>query len=148
LPCGKPRFSPWVGKIPGGGHTNPLQYSCLENPHGQRSLVGCSPWGHRVGHDWETKQECYHLWNNHNHFSLKNIVGSWLILSYTQPQIISACSALPGINASKDYTLVWPKDSLHFYVSCNGKKSNELRNGWENIILILFFWYIQHTVLL
>ena len=23
---------------PGGGHGNPLQYSCLENPHGQRSL--------------------------------------------------------------------------------------------------------------
>ena len=21
-----------------------LQYSCLEKPHGQRSLVGCSPW--------------------------------------------------------------------------------------------------------
>ena len=25
-------FSPWVGKILGGGHGNPLQYSCLENP--------------------------------------------------------------------------------------------------------------------
>ena len=25
------------------GHGNPLQYSCLENPHGQRSLVGYSP---------------------------------------------------------------------------------------------------------
>ena len=23
------------------------QYSCLENPHGQRSLAGCSPWGHK-----------------------------------------------------------------------------------------------------
>ena len=22
---------PWVRKIPGGGHGNPLQYSCLEN---------------------------------------------------------------------------------------------------------------------
>ena len=26
---------------------NPLQYSCLENPHGQRSLVGYGPWGHK-----------------------------------------------------------------------------------------------------
>ena len=25
-------FNPWVRKIPGGGHGNPLQYSCLENP--------------------------------------------------------------------------------------------------------------------
>ena len=28
---------------PGGGHGNPLQYACLENPHGQRSLAGSSP---------------------------------------------------------------------------------------------------------
>ena len=26
------RFNPWVGKIPGGRHGNPLQYSLLENP--------------------------------------------------------------------------------------------------------------------
>ena len=25
-----------LGSSPGGGHGNPLQYSCLENPHGQR----------------------------------------------------------------------------------------------------------------
>ena len=31
-----------VGRSPGGGHGNPLQYSCLENPHGQRSLAGYS----------------------------------------------------------------------------------------------------------
>ena len=30
------------GRSPGGGHGNPLQYSCLENPHGQRSLAGYS----------------------------------------------------------------------------------------------------------
>ena len=28
-----------LGRSPGGGHGNPLQYSCLENPHGQRSLA-------------------------------------------------------------------------------------------------------------
>ena len=72
---------PGSGRSPGGGHGNPLQYSCLENPRGQRSLMGCSPcvsksqtchssvlaWripgtgepgglpsvgSHRVGHDW------------------------------------------------------------------------------------------------
>ena len=32
-------------KTPGGGHGNPLQYSCLKNPHGQRILVGYSSWG-------------------------------------------------------------------------------------------------------
>ena len=29
---------PGLGRSPGGGHGNPLQYSGLENPHGQRSL--------------------------------------------------------------------------------------------------------------
>ena len=38
---------PGLGRSPGGGHGNPLQCSCLGNPHGQRSLVGCSPWGHK-----------------------------------------------------------------------------------------------------
>ena len=36
---------PGLGRSPGGGHGNSLQYSSLENPHGQRSLVGCSPLG-------------------------------------------------------------------------------------------------------
>ena len=40
----------WVRSLgwedsPGEGNGNPLQYSCLENPHGQRSLVGYSPRG-------------------------------------------------------------------------------------------------------
>ena len=32
-------------RSPGGGHDNPLQYSSLENPHGQRSLAGYDPYG-------------------------------------------------------------------------------------------------------
>ena len=38
---------PGSGRSPGGGHCNPLQHSCLENPRGQRRLTGYSPWGHR-----------------------------------------------------------------------------------------------------
>ena len=34
-------------KSPGGRLGNPLQYSCLENPHGQRSLASYSPWSHK-----------------------------------------------------------------------------------------------------
>ena len=39
---------PGLGRPPGEGHGNPLQYSCLENPHGQWSLVSYRPWGHKV----------------------------------------------------------------------------------------------------
>ena len=38
---------PGLGRSPGGGHGNSLRYSWLENPHGQRSLVGYSPWGQK-----------------------------------------------------------------------------------------------------
>ena len=34
---------PGSGRSPGGGNGNPLQYSCPENPHGQRSRAGYSP---------------------------------------------------------------------------------------------------------
>ena len=36
---------PGLGRSPGGGHGNPLQYSCQENLHGQRNLMGYSPQG-------------------------------------------------------------------------------------------------------
>ena len=50
---------PGSGRSPGGGHGTPLQYSCLENPHGQKSLVGYSPWGHKESDTTE--------WLTHTH---------------------------------------------------------------------------------
>ena len=50
LPCRRHKrcsFYPSVGKIPWRRRGNPFQYSCLENPHGQRSLVGYSPQGRK-----------------------------------------------------------------------------------------------------
>ena len=38
---------PGLGRSPGGGHGNPLQYPGLENPQGQRHLVCYSLWGHK-----------------------------------------------------------------------------------------------------
>ena len=46
---------PGSGRSPQEGHGYPLQYSPVESPHGQKTLVGCSPWGlQTVGHDWGT----------------------------------------------------------------------------------------------
>ena len=38
---------PEVGRSPGEGNGHLLQYSCLEDPHGQRNLVGYRPCGHK-----------------------------------------------------------------------------------------------------
>jgi len=35
----------FLGRSPGEGNGYPLQCCFLENPHGQRSLAGYSPWG-------------------------------------------------------------------------------------------------------
>ena len=43
-------FFPTLRRSPGGEHGNPLQYSCLENPHEQKSLADYSPW-HRKESD-------------------------------------------------------------------------------------------------
>ena len=39
-----PSSIPGLGSSPGEGISYPLQYSCPENPQGQRSLEGYSPW--------------------------------------------------------------------------------------------------------
>ena len=45
--AGDPSSIPGLGGYPGEGRGNSLQDSCLENPHGQRSLAGYSPWGRK-----------------------------------------------------------------------------------------------------
>ena len=44
-------FDPWVGKIPRRRDQLPTPVVLPGESHGQRSLVGYSPWGCRVGHD-------------------------------------------------------------------------------------------------
>ena len=49
-----------LGRSPGEGHGNPLQYSWLENPNRQRSLAGCSPWGHKESETTEQLSRAQH----------------------------------------------------------------------------------------
>ena len=44
---GDPISIPGSGRSTGEGIGYPLQYSCLENPHGHQSLKGYSPWDHK-----------------------------------------------------------------------------------------------------
>ena len=52
--CRRPGFSSWVGKIPWRRAWQPTPAFLHGESHGQRSLVGYSPWGHRVRKDWAT----------------------------------------------------------------------------------------------
>ena len=52
---------PVLGRSPGGGNGNPLQYSCLENPHGQRSVEGYSPLGYKELDTTQQLSKAHHI---------------------------------------------------------------------------------------
>ena len=51
---------PGLGRSPGEGNVQPFSYSCLENPHGQRSLAGYSPEGSKES-DTTEQQSTAHI---------------------------------------------------------------------------------------
>ena len=57
---------PGLGRSPGGGHGNPLQYSCLENPMDRGGCQGYSPQGPK---ELDTSEETQHthMWFLHTH---------------------------------------------------------------------------------
>ena len=62
---------PGLERPPGGGHGNPLQYSFLENLHGQRSLAGYSPWGHKALDTTERPDNNKSFYNVHVYQNIK-----------------------------------------------------------------------------
>ena len=53
--------TPGLGRPSGGRYGNPLQYSCLENPHGHRSLTGCSSQGRKESDTTEQLSTAQHM---------------------------------------------------------------------------------------
>ena len=80
------------GSIPGsrrslgGGRGNPLQYSCLENPHGQRSPVGYSLWGLKESGmtEWLSTAQSWDV------FQLPTPGSSLLGAAVTGPHVVSS----------------------------------------------------------
>ena len=62
--AGNPGSIPGSGRSPAEGIGYTLQYSCLENPRGQMSLVGYSPWGHKESDKTEATYQQQQLIKN------------------------------------------------------------------------------------
>ena len=62
-------FDSWGGKIPWRRAGQPTPVFLPGESHGQMSLVGYSPWGYRVGHDWRDLAAAYNFlqWLYHSH---------------------------------------------------------------------------------
>ena len=84
--CG---FDPWLGRSPGGGHGNPLQYSCLENPMDREAWWATVP---RVA----KSQRCL-KWLNTYSATLLNHLLFWMVflvdsLRYSAYKIMSSAN--------------------------------------------------------
>ena len=96
-----------LGRSPGGGHGNPLQYSCLENPTDREAWQAASIGSHRVGHNWNNLAR--------TSFALKwvscrqHIVGSCRRFLKKLKTELSHDSEIPllGIYLEKMKTLIW-----------------------------------------
>ena len=74
---------PGSGRSPGGGNGNTLQYSRLENPYGQRSLAGYSPWSRK---ELDATEQTY----THTHIYTHTYIYTYIythIYTYTHTHI-------------------------------------------------------------
>ena len=97
---------PGLGKSPGGGNDNPLHYSCLKDPHGQRSLAGYSPQGRKESDttDWLSTAELPHFCH-----SEPNVCISFIFIVLMP--VIAATAAAAAKSLQSCLTLWDPIDS-------------------------------------
>ena len=83
---------PGLGRSLGGGYGDPVQHSCLENPHGQRSLAGYSPWT-RLGF---VRGESGPVLHQKGNAKLLGRWCSWIFQKFTRVGISSLILFLPA----------------------------------------------------
>ena len=99
---------PVLGRFPGEGNGNPLQYSCLENPMDRGAWCRLLSMGsQRVGHDWATSL----------HFTMASVLlrpGEWHLLSFylvTVCYLLNLAFCLHKVNPRRIF--IFASSSLH-----------------------------------
>ena len=89
----------------GEANGNPLQYSCLENPHGQRSRVDYSPWGRKELDATEQLNTAPHNMFTNTVFKLKNTTISLLSRAYFR--ISAQFSSVQSLSRVRLFVTPW-----------------------------------------
>ena len=85
--CRRPRFDPWVGKIPWISKWQPIPVFLPGKSHGQRSLGGYSPRGReRVRHELATNKD--NMAYRYSTTQSMNILSGWQIPSNPFPDAL------------------------------------------------------------
>ena len=94
------------GRSPGEGNGNPLQYSCLENPHGQRSLVEYSSWGCKESD--RTERITFSLsWTEQESSLHAAFQVFWKVSGWARPEVICAVNHLFCLGGAENHFPVW-----------------------------------------
>ena len=111
---------PGSGRSPGEGNGYPLQHSCLENPHGQRGLVGHSPWGRK-----ELDMIVFHLLRGNSKVGINR-------------QKKEAANLKRGCEAEEHKKWTEPKEPVECqqpdqYTHCGSSRRKKRERGRENM---------------
>ena len=79
LQCRRPGFDPWVGNIPWRRQWQPTPVVLPGKSHGQRSLVGYSPWDCKES---DTTEKLHFHFSSHLYPSLCQWTGCFHVLVY------------------------------------------------------------------
>ena len=148
--CKRCGFDPWVGKIPRGGHDNPLQYSCLGNP---TDRVVWQATVHGVTKSRDTTEQLIHTMRKQIQRALARCLGAPVLSDSTaQPQgLLPPCperaymlfhSTRGGDTIFAEMLhLLWKKSSLKIWESSFAnflfKKTFLSRHNW----LMRYKWH-------
>ena len=83
--CRRPRFNPWVGKIPCRKKWQPTLIFLPGKPHQQRTLVGYSPWGCKESDT--TEQLTYYLGGGRVQY-IKRLNAPWRLFCLFPPPVL------------------------------------------------------------
>ena len=131
--------------------------------HGQRNLVGCSPWGHRVRRDRVTKHTVFHCMVYYIlfiHSSTDGYLGFYFFMNNTAKNIyvqvfvwMCVCISLgyvPRTGVAKSYgncSVVWgivrlfSKAAAPFYILSSNVWGLQFLHIPMALIIVLIFWF-------
>ena len=93
-----------------GGYGNPLQHSCLENPHGHRSLAGYSPWGRKESDTTE--------WLTHTHTHTSSSLGLRKVSTFVLSRQVIELLAASSVQVSLELWDFWAIHPLWNVMAC------------------------------
>ena len=128
--CRRLGFDPWVGKIPWSRKWQPTPVFLPGESHEQRSLVGCSPWGHKELDRWVTEHA-------HTTYNKLHMLKMYKLINFDTPK--KTVTTIKIVNIS-----ITPQS---FPKSTSSLLSLPFPLYWQSLICFLSLWFAFSKIL-